>query len=241
MGSNGKPHTADVYEESHLRAKPSNEAGGYALHDASRAVGMRAPTTTRSLRHPRPPSLRPSPGPALHPAASNVPQGSPRTAGARALSATASIAPAPLRAPEASAPSAASEASAPTPHHGTEAQALARYEPLVERGAWDQLAQELAAETRGPALTLLYAIARRETLDDRKQAAAMTQEALAAVAELLGVPQGSPIALLLGKRLLRKNPWHGKRKASAGLSVGLMIGGLCMGASIGWLVTKVFM
>lgn len=244
MGSDGKPHTANVREESQLRAKTSEEGGGYAFHDASRVESVRKPTTTRSLRHPRAPSLRPVHEPAPSAAASNAQKDSPRAAGARAVSAAASNAPEDLptrRAPEASAPSAASEASATPPQHGTEAQALARYEPLVERGAWDQLAQELAGETRGPALTLLYAIARRETLDDRKQAGSLTRETLTAVAELLGLPEGSPIALLLGKRLLRRNPWHGKRKASKGLSVGLMISGLCIGAGIGWLVTRVFM
>jgi hypothetical protein len=122
---------------------------------------------------------------------------------------------------------------------------LLQYEGLVERNAWEQLSEELAREANpSPALRLLRIVAQRETAKgDQKQAAArLTQEAIAAVAELLRVPEGSPTALVLGKRLLRKNPgWMPKRQPNAGLSLGVLLGGIAAGAGVGWLVTTLLL
>jgi hypothetical protein len=122
---------------------------------------------------------------------------------------------------------------------------LLQYEGLVERNAWEQLSDELAREANpSPALRLLRIVAQRETAKgDQKQAAArLTQEAIAAVAELLRVPEASPTALVLGKRLLRKNPgWLPKRQPNAGLSLSVLLGGIAAGAGVGWLVTTLLL
>jgi hypothetical protein len=120
--------------------------------------------------------------------------------------------------------------------------ALGRFEQLVERGAWDQLAEELEQlEQRSPAHTLLYVIARRETRGAGQQDIALTREAIGAVSQLLNVPETSPTALLLSKRLLRRNPWNRAQQPSKKLSAGLMLLGVSLGAGIGWLVTRFFM
>lgn len=125
---------------------------------------------------------------------------------------------------------------------------LLKFEGLVERNAWEQLSEELAREPNpSPALRLLRIVAQRETAKDdqkadQKQAAArLTQEAIAAVAELLRVPEASPTALVLGKRLLRKNPGSSKQQPNAGLSIGVLLGGIATGAGVGWLVTTLLL
>lgn len=122
---------------------------------------------------------------------------------------------------------------------------LLKYEPLVQRTAWDQLHTELDREPAlSPALELLRIIARRETLpnSERQSAALLTQEAITALARLLSVPESSPTALLLGKRLLRKNPvWARERTPSTGLSAGMLLAGIAVGAGIGWLVTRLIL
>jgi hypothetical protein len=119
---------------------------------------------------------------------------------------------------------------------------LLKYEGLVERNAWEQLHDEISRERApSPELRLLAIVAQRESLKgDRKQEAArLTQEAISAVAELLHVPPASPTALVIGKRLLRKNPvWSSpKQQPTARMSLGVLIGGLAAGAGVGWLVT----
>jgi hypothetical protein len=170
------------------------------------------------------------------------------------------------RAPSAPAPSPASLLSTDPPRHSRpvgfrasaaelEADAsyraayrdarLLKYEGLVERNAWEQLHEEISRERDpSPELRLLAIVAQRETLKgDRKQEAArLTQEAIGAVAELLHVPQASPTALVIGKRLLRKNPvWSSpKQQPTAGMSVGVLLGGIAAGAGVGWLLTTLW-
>lgn len=116
-----------------------------------------------------------------------------------------------------------------------------KYEKLVERNAWEQLADQLSAERDlSPAMQLLRIVAQREMLkgDQKAEAARLAQEGIQAIASVLNLPEGSPTALVLGKRLLRRNPgWGPKKQASTGLSVGLLLGGVTVGAAIGWLIT----
>lgn len=118
---------------------------------------------------------------------------------------------------------------------------LLKYEGMVERNAWEELHEQISREAArlSPELRLLAIVAQRETLKgDRKQDAHLTQEAIAVVAQLLQVPPASPTALVIGKRLLRKNPgWTNKQAPTAGLSLGVLIGGIAAGAGVGWLVT----
>jgi hypothetical protein len=115
-----------------------------------------------------------------------------------------------------------------------------KYEKMVERNAWDQLAEALRGEPDpSPALLLLRIIADRETLkgEQKQEAALLAHEGISAMARILNLPEASPTALVLGKRLLRRNPWTPKRHASTGLSVGLLLGGLAVGGTVGWLIT----
>ncbi len=119
-------------------------------------------------------------------------------------------------------------------------QRVLKYEKLVERNAWEQLAEQLGAERDlSPAMQLLRIVAQREMLkrDQKAEAARLAQEGISAIAKVLNLPEGSPTALVLGKRLLRRNPWTPKKQASTGLSVGLLLGGVTVGAAIGWLIT----
>ncbi len=106
------------------------------------------------------------------------------------------------------APTVVHEAPTPDPKAAYRDPKLALLEPLFERGAWDAVAKELSADPqRSAVVRLLHAIAQREMLaSDDKTASSLTQGAITALAELLGVPADSRIALTLAKRLLRRNP-----------------------------------
>jgi hypothetical protein len=120
-------------------------------------------------------------------------------------------------------------------------QRVLKYEKLVERNAWEQLAEALSLEPDpSPALLLLRIVAEREMLkgDQKHEAARLAQQGISAMASILNLPEASPTALVLGKRLLRRNPgWAPRRQASTGLSLGLALGGVAIGAGIGWLLT----
>ncbi len=120
---------------------------------------------------------------------------------------------------------------------------MAKLDPLVERSAWEQVVKELGDERDvTPTIQLLRAMAQRELMPDRdKKAAAVTREAIAALAEILGVPENSPTALLLAKRLLRRNRSPGAVAPSKGLSASVLLAGLAVGAGVGWLITKLFL
>jgi hypothetical protein len=120
-----------------------------------------------------------------------------------------------------------------------------RIEPLVERGAWEQVLAELANDKElSPVLVLLRLIARREL-----QAAAAPKkgaddggEAVAAMAAMVQVSPRSPVALLLAKRLLRKNPGRLRdQEATTGVSMGIVVAGIVLGAGLGLLVTQIFL
>jgi len=120
---------------------------------------------------------------------------------------------------------------------------LKRLEPLVERGAWENLAKELNAEPAHSAeYRLLRILAQRETLpSDDKAAGRLTQDAILALAELLGVPPSSATALMLAKRLLRRNPVWTQNQPATGMSIGVVIIGLLVGTGVGWLLTRFVM
>lgn len=116
------------------------------------------------------------------------------------------------------------------------------YEALVERNDWEQIAERLAGESDlSPTLQLLKLIARRETLkgDEQRESAQLTQQAIAFVAQQLQLPEASPTALVLGKRILRRNqPWTKVDATSSGVSWAIVVTGLSVGAGIGWLITR---
>lgn len=119
-----------------------------------------------------------------------------------------------------------------------------KYEALVERNAWEQISDELSRETAlSPALCLLHIVARRESLkSDPKETAKLTEQAISTIARILQVPEASPTALVISKRLLRRNPgWNHQKQASTGLSLSIMLFGIAAGGGIGWLVTKLLL
>jgi hypothetical protein len=122
---------------------------------------------------------------------------------------------------------------------------LLRIEPLVARSAWDQVLVELTHERElTPLLTLIRLIARREIepSSDAQTRHAAAHEATSAVATLLGVTDDSPLALVVAKRLLRKNPRDLRSQhASTGVSVGMIVAGIVIGVGLGFVLTRVLL
>jgi len=134
---------------------------------------------------------------------------------------------------------------------------IAELEPLVAQARWkailDKLGSEQDAGKLPPNLGLLYALAHKEhhveaettgeekadpPHDDRDKYDA-NAVAIRCMAGLFGVPSESPIALVLGKRLIRANPvsWQKKKAPPAPISVLIVAIGLLLGAGIGWLLS----
>ncbi len=120
---------------------------------------------------------------------------------------------------------------------------VARLETLIERGAWEEVAKELEdVAAPSPTLRLLRVIAQREVLPaEDKRTGQLMGDALGAIADLVGVPATSPAALMLTKRLLRRNPVWTQNQPKTGVSVGIVIAGLAVGLAIGWAVTNYFL
>jgi hypothetical protein len=120
-----------------------------------------------------------------------------------------------------------------------------RVEPLVERGAWEQVLAELASDKElPPVLVLLRLIARRElqAATGPKKGSDDGGEAVAAMAAMVQISPRSPVALLLAKRLLRKNPGRLRdQEATTGVSMGIVLAGIVLGAGLGLLVTQIFL
>jgi hypothetical protein len=120
---------------------------------------------------------------------------------------------------------------------------LAGVDLLIERGAWkdirDKLAAGEAADDLPPALALVYAIARREAGGEDGGA---TPLAIKSMAALLGVAEDSAAALVLAKRLLRQNPVaHLARKgASTARTLGVVAVALVVGVLVGLVVHAAF-
>jgi hypothetical protein len=115
---------------------------------------------------------------------------------------------------------------------------LAELEPLFDRTAWKEIEGKLGppdeAGKLSPALALVYALARREAAGD-EAARGATELAIQSMAALIGVPPGSPIALVLAKRLLRQNPasWRTRPAPPAKLSVAIILIGIAIGVAAG--------
>ncbi len=122
---------------------------------------------------------------------------------------------------------------------------VALLEQLVARGAWETLAKEMSHDaSRSAAYRLMRVIAVRETSPHDEKGGAghkLTHEAIVALAELLGVPQDSPTALMLAKRLLRRNPVWVQKQPEAHISFGVVIVGLLIGVGIGWALMRFVM
>lgn len=131
---------------------------------------------------------------------------------------------------------------------------ITELEPLVAAADWEGVLKKLGSEQDAgrlpPNLGLLYALAYKEhhleTESQTKSPKSKDKDAYDAnavaircMAGLFGVPHESPIALVLGKRLIRSNPvgWQKKKAPSAPISVLIVALGLMIGAGIGWLLS----
>ncbi len=116
---------------------------------------------------------------------------------------------------------------------------FAELEPLVARNAWKEIAERLGAAGEAgalpPALALVFALAQREAAGE-EGAAGATALAIRSMAALVGVPQESGMALVLAKRLLRRNPagWRQRPAPAARYSAVIIVLGILVGAAVGW-------
>ncbi|MBI2388179.1 MAG: hypothetical protein HYV09_01070 [Deltaproteobacteria bacterium] len=137
----------------------------------------------------------------------------------------------------------ADRAHAAQPHVVTNADPrLEVLEPLLRAGDWNAVLRALGpAEQAGrlpPNLGLIYAVARKESEGPTDKGSQSTELAIRCTAGLLGVASDSAIALVVAKRLIRKNPvgWQQRPAPPARVSALIMIGALVIGGLVGWLV-----
>lgn len=136
------------------------------------------------------------------------------------------------------------ERSAPDPERGARSVTsldprLEAVEPLVARGDWANVSKQLGPMDKAgflpPNLGLLFALAHHESASE-EDAGAGNEIAIRCMAGLLGVASESPVALVLAKRLLRKNPqtWREKPAPPARVSFLIVLAVLVLGAAVGW-------
>jgi len=113
-------------------------------------------------------------------------------------------------------------------------------EPLIAKGSYQAICELLGpldrAEGLGPALALIYATASKEvgstgTKED------VNPLAIRSVAALLDVSDESRTALMVAKRILRRNPvvWQKRKAPGAPARIILIVFGLALGILGGWL------
>lgn len=119
---------------------------------------------------------------------------------------------------------------------------LAALEPLLAANDWKAVAGVLGATGHGgalpAALELIYAIARKESPAVSSDPHEGNDAAILAMATLLGSAPDSAAALLLTKRLLRRNPVSlGKRPAPrASVSIAIVLLAVIVGGAVGYAV-----
>jgi hypothetical protein len=120
-----------------------------------------------------------------------------------------------------------------------------RYEPiekLLDLNDWKKITDELGPMSDvgklPPNLGLLAALAHNEATKDGDPDAVAT--AIRCMAGLLGVAEDSPIARVLARRMLRKNPVKlSERKAPpAKTSFLIVVATLVVGGGVGWLASE---
>jgi len=120
---------------------------------------------------------------------------------------------------------------------------LAAVERFIGQGRWGEICKELAPEgtphdSLPPSLRFVYSVARKESAGGASTSDTDAQ-GIQAMAELLGVHERSPLALVMAKRSLRQpqKEWHGEQP-KAGLSVFLFLAFVAIGCGIGWIVSE---
>jgi hypothetical protein len=120
-----------------------------------------------------------------------------------------------------------------------------RYEPLerlLDLNDWKKIGDELGPMSDvgklPPNLGLLAALAHNETAKDGDPDAAAT--AIRCMAGLLGVDDDSPIARVLARRMLRKNPVKltERQAPPARTSLLIVLVTLVLGGGVGWLASE---
>lgn len=124
---------------------------------------------------------------------------------------------------------------------------LETIEPAIAAGDWAAIVKLLGTDDEAgrlpPNLGLLYALARKEAEHDEASArrgTEFTQLAIRCMAGLFGVPEQSPIALVLAKRLLRKNPvsWQQRPAPPTKVSVLFILLAIAIGSAVGWAISQ---
>jgi hypothetical protein len=119
-----------------------------------------------------------------------------------------------------------------------------RYEPLeklLDANDWKKIGAELGPMTDigklPPNLGLVAALAHNENAKDGDPEAVAT--AIRCMAGLLGVPEDSPIARVLARRMLRKNPVRirDRQAPPARTSLLIVLATLVIGGGVGWLAS----
>jgi hypothetical protein len=117
---------------------------------------------------------------------------------------------------------------------------MAAIEKLLTRGDYARVCELLGPPERAagmpPAMALVYATAHKEAGDDA-ESGEVNFLAIRAVASLLGVSAESRTALMIAKRMLRRNPvtLAERRAPPAPARVALIVVALALGGIIGWL------
>lgn len=116
---------------------------------------------------------------------------------------------------------------------------VASIEKLMARGAWGEVASTLGEPDAEmpPLLRLVWAVARKEAGTGPKERSP-DGIAIEATAQLLGLERDSPMALVIAKRLLRRRAWAETPAPKPWLSVTLLLLGLAVGASVGWMIVR---
>jgi hypothetical protein len=113
---------------------------------------------------------------------------------------------------------------------------LTELEPLLAETNWDAVLNKLQQyESLPPQLALLYAIAQRE----REATGDADAVAIRAVAALLCLPEDSHTALVIAKRLIRRNPvaWQKRKAPSVRSSIMIALLVAVVGALAGYLLS----
>ena len=168
---------------------------------------------------------------------------------------TESVRPAPLPPPKASAPPPPTKELpapiAPTPPLAREtARVVTSADPRIEAveaalamGDWKQVAKELGPVDKAgalpPNLGLICAVAHHETSTD-EDATGASEVAIRCAAAIFGVAPESRLAVMLAKRLLRKNPvtWRHRPAPPARVSILIVALTLAIGGGVGWLLSS---
>ena len=116
-------------------------------------------------------------------------------------------------------------------------------EAALATGDWRRVATALGPVDKAgalpPNLGLICAVAHHETAND-EAAAGANELAIRCAASIFGVPPESALAVVLAKRLMRKNPvtWRHRPAPPARISILIVAITLALGGGIGWLLSS---